>query len=90
MNAMDAVSEVVTTNTNLTKKMAGEANNIQQMVDSIAGVSQKNSAAVEEVSATTEEITNQARDVADMANTTADIAKTLHHVVAGFTLPAAE
>jgi ABC-type transporter Mla subunit MlaD len=57
---------------------------VTQSIESIASVSEENSAAIEEVSASAEEMTAQVEEVTASAQSLAEMAKTLQQTVAQF------
>jgi methyl-accepting chemotaxis protein len=59
---------------------------VAQAIETIASVSEENSAAVEQVSASTEELTTQVEGVSISATEMANLAKTLELIVLEFKL----
>jgi methyl-accepting chemotaxis protein len=66
--------------------MRAAARTVSTSIDSIAAVSEENSAAAEEVSAATEEMSAQAEEVVASAASLADMANQLDGLVARFRL----
>jgi len=64
--------------------MMAAANTVAHSVESIAAISEENSASAEEVSAATEEMSGQAEEVVASASSLADMARRLDELVAGF------
>jgi methyl-accepting chemotaxis protein len=86
LKANDAVRAVVDENLAATQDMRIGADAVNQAIESIASVSEENSAAVEEVSASTEEMSAQAAETAGAARSLAELADRLEHVVSQFNL----
>uniref|UniRef100_A0A7C4KYH5 Methyl-accepting chemotaxis protein n=1 Tax=Bellilinea caldifistulae TaxID=360411 RepID=A0A7C4KYH5_9CHLR len=86
VSAMDAVSRIVTQNTAAAQQMAIGSNEVNIAIETIASVSEENSAAVEEVSASVEEMSAQVEEVAAAANSLQEMANTFNMLVARFRL----
>lgn len=84
VSAMDAVSRIVSQNTAAAQQMAAGSNEVSMAVETIASVSEENSAAVEEVSASVEEMSAQVEEVAAAANSLQDMANSFNALVARF------
>jgi methyl-accepting chemotaxis protein len=84
--AMDSVSAVVRENVSSTNLMTSNLIEVAHAIESIAGVSEENSAAFQEVSAATEEMTAQTAEVSSSAETLRLMAKSLHEIVTRFKL----
>ncbi|MBN1537703.1 MAG: hypothetical protein JW908_13275 [Anaerolineales bacterium] len=60
-----------------------------QAIESIASISEENSAAIEEVSASAQEMSSQVQEVTNSAQSLAEMASTLRQVISHFNLEAA-
>jgi methyl-accepting chemotaxis protein len=87
VSASDAVNKVTDKNTVLAGEMETGAKAVVQSIESIASVSEENSAAVEEVSASVEEMSAQVEEVSASTQGLADLAQILQQVVSEFVLP---
>jgi methyl-accepting chemotaxis protein len=82
--AMDRVSAVVEANTAASDQMLVGAHAASQAMKNIAGISQENGLAVEEVSAGAEEVKVQVEEVSISANTLTEMSLALRRVVEQF------
>lgn len=83
---MQAVSNVTDQNQQSTRQMAEQSNLVLHSINTIASVSEENSAAIEEISASAEEVTAQVETVAASTQSLADLAGDLHASAAQFRL----
>jgi methyl-accepting chemotaxis protein len=83
---MHEVAAIAEANLTAATRMADSAGLVSRSVDSIAAVSQENSAAAQEVSAATEEMSAQAQEVSASAQALSDMADSLDAIVGRFQL----
>ncbi len=86
--ASDAISVIAGQTNEAATRMTAAARTVSGSVQSIAAISEENSAAAEEVSAATEEMSAQAEEVVASAASLASMADELDEVVARFALEA--
>ena len=84
VEAMDSVSTIVEQNLRLSGEMAGDADKVVKSVESIATISEENSASAEEVSASTEEMAAQIEEMVASAHSLADQAEELRRLMGNF------
>jgi methyl-accepting chemotaxis protein len=87
---MREVSAIAGANLEAATQMTVSAGLVSRSVESIAAVSEQNSAAAQEVSATTEEMSAQAEEVAASAQALSEMADQLDAIVGRFQLTTAE
>ena len=88
--ASDAIATIALETNQAAARMTSSAGTVASAVQSIAAISEENSAAAEEVSASTEEMSAQAEEVVASASSLAQMADELDEVVARFVLEAAK
>jgi methyl-accepting chemotaxis protein len=84
--AVGANLERLTAITAAISQMQGFSGEVGQAMDLVAGISERNAAAVEEVTASTEEMSGQLQEVAGLARTLAAMADTTRQLLAKFNL----
>jgi methyl-accepting chemotaxis protein len=90
VTAVDEIAAIADANRAAGAAMSTGAGRVTSSVESIAAVSEENSAAAEEVSATTEQMAAQAEEVVASAATLARMAEQLDELVARFRIEAHE
>jgi methyl-accepting chemotaxis protein len=84
VSAMDSVSRIIAQNVTAAEQMAAGSNEVTLAVETIASVSEENSAAVEEVSASIEEMNSQVQEVTSAANSLQQMADQFTTLVSRF------
>jgi methyl-accepting chemotaxis protein len=84
--ASDAIAQIAAQTNEAAARMTASASTVSGAVESIAAISEENSASAEEVSAATEEMSAQAEEVVASASSLAQMASELDSVVARFSL----
>jgi methyl-accepting chemotaxis protein len=87
--ALQLVSSVGEKNLAATQVMMASIGDVGQAIESVAAVSEENSASVEEVSATAEELSAQVEEVSASAQQLSTLAEELQNAVGSFTLAGA-
>ena len=90
VSATDGIAQIAAETNESAARMSSAADVVGQSVESIAAISQENSASAEEVSAATEEMSAQAEEVVASAATLAEMAQQLDELVARFRLTSAD
>jgi methyl-accepting chemotaxis protein len=85
---MDQIATLAATNAGAAGKMTSESAGVSRAIESIAAVSEENSASTEEVSAATEEMSAQVEEVVASANSLSELAAQVDQLMAQFRLEA--
>ena len=88
--ATDSIAAIAAETNDSAARMSSAAGVVGQSVESIAAISEQNSASAQEVSAATEEMSAQAEEVVASAATLAEMAQQLDELVARFRLTSAD
>ena len=88
VSASDAIATIAAQTNEAATRMTSAARIVSSSVQSIAAISEENSASAEEVSAATEEMSSQAEEVVASASSLASMADELDSVVARFVIEA--
>jgi methyl-accepting chemotaxis protein len=86
VKAMDRIEQLAMTNSTGADEMAAQSGDVSHAVESIAAISQQNSASAEQVSAATEELSAQANEVVTSANRLSSMADRLDELMSRFKL----
>jgi methyl-accepting chemotaxis protein len=88
IETMDTVQSIVIRNTTVSKEMATHSDQVSHTIENVVGVSEGNSASLEEISASTEEMSAQVEEVNSSARSLAETAQALKTIVDHFKLAA--